>query len=92
MIEVGNRIYYARVVPQCDIYEVLELTVRTTHEDGWCVGIDSNGSKQAFPFTKDDLGTLIFFNEKEAAEVVKNAKKKYGVRKLTKVRKDEEDE
>ena len=91
MIDVGNIVYYARVIPQCDIYEVLGLTVRTVDDDGWCVGIDNDGTKQAFPFDKEDVGTLVFFSEKEAEETVKTAKKKYGVRKLTKIKEGEEE-
>ena len=90
MIDVGNIVFYARVIPQCDIYEVLSLTVRTSHDDGWCVGVDSD-TRQAYPFNKEDEGTLIFFNEKEAIAVVKEAKKKYGVRKLTKVKEGEDE-
>lgn len=89
MIEVGNTVFYARVVPQCDIYEVLKLTVRTVSESTWCIGVDAE-TRQAFPFNKDDESTLIFFNEKEAQAVVKDAKKKFGVRKLTKVKEEDE--
>ena len=92
MIEVGNKVYYARVIPQCDIFEVLKLTVRSVDDDGWCVGVDSDGTKQALPFDKDDVGTLIFYSEKEASEVVKTAKKKFGVRKLTKIKEEEDGE
>lgn len=92
MIELGNKVFYARVIPQCDIFEVLRLTVRTADDDGWCVGVDNDGTKQAFPFDKNDVGTLIFFNEKEAEAAVKDAKKKYGTRKLTKIKEGEEEE
>ena len=90
MIDIGNRVFYARVIPQCDIYEVLSLTVRSVNDKGWCIGVD-NDSRQAYPFEKEDEGTFIFFNEKEATAVVKEAKKKYGVRKLTKVKEGEDE-
>lgn len=90
MIEVGNTVFYARVVPQCDIYEVLKLTVRTVSESNWCIGVDGD-TRQAFPFNKEDESAFIFFNEKEAQAVVKDAKKKFGMRKLTKVKEGEDE-
>lgn len=89
MIEVGNTVFFARAIPSVDIYETLELTIRSSG-DNWVVGVDSS-TRQAFPFSKSEVGTLIFSTRSEAEEIVKAAKKKYGVRKLTKVR-DEEDE
>ena len=91
VIDVGTKVYFARVVPQCDIYETLELTVRTASDAGYFIGVDSIGTKQAYPFIRDNVGSLIFSTEKEAKEVVKEAKKKYGTRKLTKVTEGEDD-
>lgn len=92
VIEVGNTVFFARIVPQCDIYETLELTVRTANSDnGYFIGVDSKGTKQAYPFIRDNVGSLIFSNEVEAKKVVKEAKKKYGMRKLTKVTEGEDE-
>ena len=82
-MDINERVFFARVVPQCDIYEVLSLVIRTAKKD-WFVGVDSN-TRQAYPFNCSSLGTLIFSTSKEAEQVVKDAKKKYGTRKLTKV-------
>ena len=88
-MDVGERIFFARAVPMCDIYEVIELNVRTV-KNNWFVGVDVD-TRQAFPFDVSDIGALIFSTKKEAEEVVKAAKKKYGVRRLTKVNDTEED-
>ena len=89
-MDIDERIFFARTVPLCDIYEVIELNVRTVKGD-WFVGVDIN-TRQAFPFDESDIGTLVFSTRKEAEEVVKAAKKKFGVRKLTKVNEGDMDE
>jgi len=88
-MDVGERVFFARTVPQCDIYEVIELNIRTVKEN-WFVGVDTN-TRQAFPFDEKDIGTLIFSTQKEAEETVKAIKKQFGMRKLTKVSNAEED-
>lgn len=89
-MDIGERIYFARAVPLCDIYDVIELNVRTV-KNNWFVGVDTN-THQAFPFDTSDIGTLIFSTQKEAENIVKAAKKKYGERKLTKVTNEETEE
>ena len=89
-MDVGERIFFARAVPMCDIYEVIELNVRTV-KDNWFVGVDVE-TRQAFPFDVSDIGALIFSTQKEAENIVKAAKKKYGERKLTKVTNEETEE
>ncbi len=89
MIEVGNTVYFARAIPSVDIYEILELIIRSSGDD-WVIGVDSS-TRQAFPFSKSEVGTLIFSTRAEAEEIVKAAKKKFGYRKLTKM-KEEDDE
>ena len=89
-MDINERIFFARTVPLCDIYEVIELNVRTVNGN-WFVGVDVN-TRQAFPFDESDIGTLVFSTKKEAEEIVKAAKKKYGVRKLTKMKEEEVDE
>ena len=86
---VNDIVYYARVVPQCDIYETLQLTIRTA-SDGWYVGVD-NTTRQAFPFDEDSVGVFVFSYKADADEVVKSAKKEFGIRKLTKIKEEEDD-
>ena len=65
----GDKVYYCEVVPNCDIYEVLELTIRTV-EDGWCVGVDEK-SKQAQLFTENMLDKYVFHHRVDAVEALK---------------------
>ena len=90
MVEKNSIVYFERCVPTCDIYDTLQLSIRSVG-DNWFVGVDTT-TRQAYPFDRDNIGVLIFSNKKEADEVVETLKKKYGVRKLTKVREEEEDD
>ena len=73
MIEVGNTVFFARTIPSVDIYETLELTIRSSGDD-WVIGVDSS-TRQAFPFSKSEVETFLFSTKAEADEVVKEAKK-----------------
>lgn len=64
-------VYYTRILPSSNIYDLLEIKIRTV-EDGWFVGIEKR-DKQAFLFNDVDIGKTIFKNRNEALEVVKNA-------------------
>ena len=90
MVEKNDIVYFARTVPVCDIYEVLQLEIRSVGEK-WFVGVDTS-TRQAFPFDKDDIGVLIFSDKKSADEKVVAMKKEFGVRKLTKVREEDMNE
>ena len=48
MINKGQIVYYARILPSVDIFEILELKIRTV-EDDYFVGTDNN-TQQAFLF------------------------------------------
>lgn len=69
---VGNTVFFVRAIPSVDIYEVIELTIRSSG-DGWAVGVDSD-TKQAFSFHTEDFETLLFNSKKEAEEVLKEKK------------------
>ena len=90
MIEKNDIVYFARTVPVCDIYETLQLEIRSVG-DKWFVGVDTT-TRQAFPFDKDDIGVLIFSDKKSADDKVDYMKKEYGMRKLTKIKEEEESE
>ena len=72
-ITKGTIIYYARYMEFLNIFELLELKLRTV-EDNWYVGID-NRSKHAYLFYEKDIGKTIFFDRKEALKIVKDAEK-----------------
>ena len=64
-------LYYARVIPYTGIYEVCELTVRTV-EDTYFVGTDKH-DEHAYLFSYNAIGKTVFYNRKEALDLVKEA-------------------
>ena len=68
-----DKVYYARIIDSSNIFDVLELTIRTTHED-WFVGIEKR-DKQAFLFQNTDIGTKVFLNRDDALNTVLEAEK-----------------
>lgn len=40
-IYVGQTVYFARIIPSCDVYDLLDLKLRTVNKEGkWFVGCD----------------------------------------------------
>lgn len=68
-----DKVYYARVIESSNIFDVLDLTIRTVQDD-WFVGIEKR-DKQAFLFHKSDIGVRIFLDRDEALEKVLDAEK-----------------
>ena len=66
-------VYYARIVPSSDIYDLYELSIRTV-EDTYFVGVDKK-DKRAFLFDYDAIGEYIFTNRKDALNKLKDAEK-----------------
>lgn len=66
-------VYYARIVPSSDIYDLYELSIRTV-EDTYFVGVDKK-DKRAFLFDYDAIGEYIFINRKDALNKLKDAEK-----------------
>lgn len=73
MINKGQIVYYARILPTVDIFEILELKIRTVEED-YFVGTDNN-TQQAFLFSNKAINKTIFFERKDALKIVKKAEK-----------------
>ena len=71
VIKKGTVVYYAQILEQVGVFEVLELTVRTV-EDDWYVGIETK-EKQAHLFFEKDIGKHIFFHRHDALITVKEA-------------------
>lgn len=69
----GDMVYYARIIPSCDIYEVCDLKIRTVMEDWFC-GSDVH-TKQARLFENKCLNETVFYNRNDALEYVKKAEK-----------------
>ena len=74
MINKGDVLYYAQMMPTVPLFEVLELKVRTV-DDTWFVGIDKT-SKHAYLFSNNNIGEIIFKNRKECLKVVTEAESK----------------
>lgn len=68
-------VFYARIIETLNIYDILELTIRTV-TDNWFVGIEKR-DKQAFLFINSDIGKRVFFDRNEALNKVLDAEENY---------------
>lgn len=66
-------VYYARIIPKTNIYEVCELTIRTVEKD-YFVGTDKR-DKHAYLLSYQDVDKTIFTNRRDALETVKELEK-----------------
>ena len=76
-IEKGDVVYWGRCVPRTNIYNVVELKVRTVvneEDDNWFVGVDKR-DKQAHLFGFTSLGKCIFKNRDQCLKYVKEMEK-----------------
>ena len=72
-INIGDTLYYARIMPKLDVYDVYELKVRTV-EDAYFSTIDKR-DKKSYLFSYNDIGKTVFFNWQEAVDKTKEAEK-----------------
>ena len=72
-MRVGDIVYWARIAPLVDTYEVDELRIRTV-ADTYFVGTEKD-SRQAFLFSVHDMGRVIFQDRESALALVKEAEK-----------------
>ena len=72
-IAIGNIVYYARIMPKLDVYDVYELKVRTV-EDTYFSTIDKK-DKKSYLFSYNDIGKTVFINREEAVNKTKEAEK-----------------
>lgn len=72
-LERGDVLYYARALCNTDIYEVVELKLRTVR-DTWFVGFEK-ATNHAYTFGENDLGRSVFTVRKDALAVVKEKEK-----------------
>lgn len=61
----GDILYYARCIPNMDIYEILTVKVRGIY-DGYFVTIDSSGLKQARLFNDNEIERTVFKERRDA--------------------------
>ena len=72
-MRVGDIVYCARIAPLVDTYEVDELRIRTV-ADTYFVGTEKD-SRQAFLFSVNDMGRVVFQDRESALALVKEAEK-----------------
>lgn len=68
-IEKGDMVYYARIIPQNGIHDILDLKVRTVAKDFFC-GTEKD-TQQAFLFSYSKLNKNVFTNRQMALEYIK---------------------
>lgn len=70
----GDKVYYARIMPNLGLYEVCELKIRTV-EDDYYVGLEEKTKRaHLFSYKSFDKGT-VFKDRKECLAKVKEAEK-----------------
>lgn len=67
-LEVGQKVYYARILPQAHVYEVYDLTIRGVY-DGYFVALEKH-EKRAFLFPIANIGECVFLDREECLELV----------------------
>lgn len=65
--------YWARILPPVDIYEVVDITIRTV-EETWFSG-SSKKDKRAYIFPISALGETIFKERRDAVILAEEAEK-----------------
>ena len=73
VLNKGDTVYYARIIPSTGIYDLCELKIRTIYPDSF-VGVDKH-SKQALVCSLSDCDETIFERREDALCVVKEAEK-----------------
>ena len=72
-IKVNDIVYYARIMPKLDIYDVYDLKIRSI-EDTYFVGVDMR-NKHSYLFPYEDIDKIVFIDRKDAVEKAKAAEK-----------------
>lgn len=73
-IKVGQIMYWARVLPKIDIYDLYELKVRTVY-DTYFVAVDKR-SKQSYIFKYKDINKTIYIERTDALDYIKTEERK----------------
>lgn len=65
-LQRGYNVYFVRVIPKLDIYELLDLHIVSIYDE-YCTGVNSK-TKQTFLFSKKEFEEVLYFDRKEALE------------------------
>ena len=72
-IRKNDIVYYARIMPKLDVYDVYGLKVRTV-EGTYFSTIDQR-DKKSYLFSYNDIGKTVFFDWQEAVQKTKETEK-----------------
>ena len=72
-LQKDDTIYFSHVLHNLNIYEVLEMKIRTVGV-GWFIAASTNNSNNVYAFTYDDINQIVFQTYQEAYEHMKQQK------------------
>lgn len=72
-LQKGDKLYYARIIPKCGIYDVLDMKVSAIYDTYFAV--TENRDKHRYLFSFDNIDKVIFKNRKHALNMVLDAEK-----------------
>ena len=73
VLNKGDIVYYARIIPSTGIYDLCELKIRTIYPDSF-VGVDKH-TKQALVCDLSDCDIKVFERRNDALKVIQEAEK-----------------
>ena len=73
-IKTGQIMYWARILPKIQTYDLYELKVRTLY-DTYFVAVDKR-SKQSYIFPYKDINKTIFIKREDALNCIKSEESK----------------
>lgn len=78
-IKIGDTLYYARIQPSLDNFEVVEIVVSRIRrndfkDETYIIGISNDKYKQTYPFHARDIDKTVFTGYLEANELVEKEK------------------
>ena len=72
-IQKDDIIYFSHVLPKLNVYEVLEMKIRTVGVN-WFVASSTKNRNNVYAFTNDDINQIVFQTYQEAYEHMKQQK------------------
>ena len=72
-IQKDDIIYFSHVLPKLNVYEVLEMKIRTVGVT-WFAASATKNRNNVYAFTDDDINQIVFSTYQEAYEHMKQQK------------------
>ncbi len=73
-LRIGQPVYFTRILPKLEIYELYDLVVRLIAED-WFSAYDTR-TKQAFLFKEEDIEVTVFTHRSDALDHIREEEMK----------------